>query len=137
MKAIPLSVLQKLNPRAASLVGFQHGVRKQVHDIILANQEGKKAEGTIFQAVLDSDLPPKEKTAERLVDEGQIVVAAGAETTAKSLSIITFYLFQDKDKLRKLRGELRTVMPTPNSQASLTALEALPYLVRIDCSQSS
>jgi len=70
MKATPLSLLQKLNPQAASLVGWQHIVRRQIDSIILANREGKKAEGTIFQALLDSDLPQEEKSADRLQDEG-------------------------------------------------------------------
>jgi cytochrome P450 len=129
MQAIPFSLLQKINPQAASLVEWQREVRKQVDDILLASREGKKAEGTIFQALLDSDLPQQEKTADHLQDEGQTVIAAGSETTAKALSIITFHLLQDKNKLQRLRKELRSVMPTPNSQASWTALEKLPYLV--------
>lgn len=131
MKATPLSFLQKINRQAGELVAWQRMVRRQVDGIILANREGKKAEGTIFQALLDSDLPLEEKSADRLQDEGQILVGAGSETTAKSLSLITFYLLQDKNKLQKLREELRTVMPTRNSLASLTTLEQLPYLVRI------
>jgi cytochrome P450 len=129
MKAIPLSLLQKINPPAGALVEWQRMVREQVDDIILASREGKKAEGTIFQALLDSDLPWQEKTADHLQDEGQVIIAAGSETTAKALSIITFHLLQDKSKLRRLRKELRSVMPTPNSQASWTTLEQLPYLV--------
>jgi cytochrome P450 len=129
MKAMPFSLLQKLNPQAGALVGWQRGVRQQVDDIILANQEGKKVKGTIFQALLDSDLSWQEKTADRLQDEGQIVIGAGSETTAKSLSIITFYLLQDKNKLQRLRKELRSMMPTPNSQVSWMTLERLPYLV--------
>lgn len=129
LKATPLPVLQKMNPQAAALVGWQRMVRRQVDSMISANREGKRADGTIFQALLDSDLPSKEKSADRLQDEGQTLVGAGSETTAKSLSIISFYLLQDKNKLQKLRRELRTVMPTPDSQPSLTSLEQLPYLV--------
>jgi cytochrome P450 len=129
MRAIPFSLLQKINPHASALVGWQRSVRQLVDNIILANREGKKVEGTIFQALLDSDLPWQEKTADHLQDEGQVVIAAGSETTAKALSFITFYLLQDKNKLRRLRKELCSAMPTPNSQASLTTLEQLPYLV--------
>jgi cytochrome P450 len=129
MKATPLSLLQKINPQAGALVGWQHMVRRLIDNIILTNREGKKAEGTIFQALLDSDLPQEEKSADRLQDEGQTLIGAGSETTAKALSIITFYLLQDKNKLQRLREELRSAMPTPNSQASWTTLEQLPYLV--------
>ena len=132
MKKVPLSVLQKMNPPAGSLLVWQNMIHVQVDSIISANESGgKKAEGTIFQALLDSDLPSEEKTADRLQDEGQILIGAGSETTAKSLSIITFYLLDDKQKLEKLRTELKTVMPTPTSSVKLTALEQLPYLTAV------
>lgn len=131
MKAVPLSALRVMNPQAGLLVEWQHMVRRQIDEIIQANQAGKKAEGTIFQELLDSDLPEEEKSADRLQDEGQTLVGAGSETTAKSLSIITFYLLQDKKKLQKLRDELRTVMPTLSTKPSWAALEQLPYLVRL------
>jgi len=129
MKTLPFPVLQRLDPRAGAMIQWQREVRRQIDSIIRGNREGKRSEGTIFQALLDSDLPPQEKTANRLQDEGSTLVAAGSETTAKSLSVITFYLLQDKAKLEKLRQELRTVIPTPDSPVSLTALEKLPYLV--------
>ena len=131
MKFVPLSVLQVMNPQAGQLIRWQHMVRRQIKGIMEANRKGIKAEGTIFQALLDSDLPKEEKSAARLQDEGQTLVGAGSETTAKSLSIITFYLLQDKKKLQRLREELRNAMPIPNSQPSLTALEQLPYLARL------
>jgi cytochrome P450 len=130
LKRVPLPLLQILNPPAGSLVAWQRMVRAQVDDIIAGNKAGEKASGTIFQALLDSDLPPEEKSADRLQDEGQTLVGAGSETTAKSLAVITFYLLEDRQKLQKLRAELHTVMPTPTGPVSLTALEQLPYLVR-------
>lgn len=130
MKLVPLTMLRVLNPQAALLVGWQHLMRSQVESIIQASQEGKKAENTIFQELLDSDLPEEEKTADRLQDEAQTVVGGGSETTAKALSNITFYLLQDKKKLDRLREELRSVKPSSNGQFLLQELEQLPYLVR-------
>lgn len=130
MKAVPLSVLQVMNPQAAQLMEWQHMVRRQVNEIMQANREGSKHEGTIFQALLDSDLPEEEKSGDRLQDEGQTLVGAGSETTAKSLSLITFYIMQDEKMLQRLRDELRTVMPSSTARPSLKVLEQLPYLVR-------
>lgn len=132
LKMAPLSLVQVLNPPAGHLMAWQKMVRAQVDDIIAKNKEGKKTKGTVFQALLDSDLPPEEKSADRLQDEGQTIVGAGSETTAKSLAVITFYLCEDKKKLERLREELRTVMPTPTSSVSLTTLEQLPYMVSVD-----
>ncbi|KAL6240925.1 hypothetical protein RBB50_012184 [Rhinocladiella similis] len=131
LKMAPLSLVQVLNPPAGHLMAWQKMVRAQVDDIIAKNKEGKKTKGTVFQALLDSDLPPEEKSADRLQDEGQTIVGAGSETTAKSLAVITFYLCEDKKKLERLREELRTVMPTPTSSVSLTTLEQLPYMTAV------
>ena len=130
LKAIPLQLLDGMVPKAAALMHWQRMVRKQVDTIIKNNQHGVKAAGTIFQAILDSDLPPQEKAAERLQDEGQTLVGAGSETTAKALSLITFYLLRDKKLLQLLREELSTAPMEPGSgDPLLPHLEKLPYLV--------
>ncbi|KAL1970158.1 hypothetical protein VTN77DRAFT_6563 [Rasamsonia byssochlamydoides] len=131
LKATPLSILKRLNPKAAALVSWQCMIRRQVETTLENNRQGKKAIGTIFQAVLDSDLPDEEKTADRLQDEGQTLVGAGSETTAKTLSIITFYLLQDKKKLQKLRDELSGVPLKPEGGSLLSRLEPLPYLTAV------
>ncbi|KAJ4504170.1 hypothetical protein HRR75_007793 [Exophiala dermatitidis] len=103
-------------------------VRARVTDIIADNKVGKKSDGTIFQTLLDSDLPPHEKTVDRLQDEGQVLIGAGSETTAKALSIITFFLLEDKRKLERLRAELKAIPSKGDGRFSLTDLEQLPYL---------
>ncbi|KAK5954220.1 hypothetical protein OHC33_004793 [Knufia fluminis] len=128
LKATPLSFLNVANPKAAKLVAWQHFIRKQVNEIVVKNASGKKADGTIFQAVLDSDLPPSEKTIDRLQDEGQTLVGAGSETTAKSLAMITFFLASAPKKLQKLREEIKTIGPEPDGSFVLAKLEQLPYL---------
>jgi hypothetical protein len=40
---------------------------------------------TIFHTVLQSDLPPQEKTRDRLGDEAQLVIGAGVTTTVSDL----------------------------------------------------
>lgn len=131
LKAIPLQLLDVMVPKAAALMHWQHMVRKQVDMTIKNNQHGIKAAGTIFQAILDSDLPPEEKAADRLQDEGQTLVGAGSETTAKALSLITFYLLRDKKLLQRLREELSTAPMEPGPGDLLPHLEKLPYLVCI------
>lgn len=129
LKAIPLSVLDVMVPKAAALMHWQRMIRKQVETTIENDRDGVKAKGTIFQAMLDSDLPPEEKAADRLQDEGQTLVGAGSETTAKALSLITFYLLQNKPLLQRLREELATVPAEPGRDSLLPQLEKLPYLV--------
>ena len=129
LKATPLWLIEYGDAKAAKLVAWQHMIRKQVDEILAKNQAGKRAEGTIFQAVLDSDLPPDEKSADRLQDEAQTVVGAGSETTAKTLAFLLFFLTSDPTKRKRLRDEIMTVGPEPDGSFSLAKLEQLPYLV--------
>lgn len=130
MKSVPLKVMSQLAPEATLLLRWQKMVRQQVDTIIGNNDSGSKAYGTIFQALLDSDLPPEEKSADRLQDEAQTLVGAGSETTAKTLTIVTFYLQQNKPMLEKLRQELSTLdLKSSNSaQEVLSEVERLPYM---------
>jgi cytochrome P450 len=77
----------------------------------------------IFHDILRSDLAPSEKKLDRLCQEGQTFIAAGTETTAWCLTVITFYLLKDPKKLQRLRDELLKANIT-----STTDLEKLPYL---------
>ena len=106
MKAIPLATMKRLNPDAASLMEWQKSMDKDVDTLLTNNAKGKKAEGTIFQAMLDSDLPPQEKEAQRLTDEAQTIVGAGTETTAQVLNVITFFVYSDTRMLQSLRLSL-------------------------------
>lgn len=127
MQSIPYSVLQRINPNGAALMEWAELVKRKIAIMMKEHAQGNKASGTIFHTVLDSDLPPEEKSFARLLDEGQSVVGAGSETTANTLTIIMFYLLRDKSLLQKLRAELASA---PTQTPMLPSLEKLPYLVK-------
>lgn len=85
---------------------------------------------TIFEELRDSDLPPQEKTIERLMDEGFILVGAGGESTAQTLTVLTFHLLNNPEIVLELRAELDKVMPDPESSVPWQTLEQLPFMVR-------
>lgn len=80
---------------------------------------------TIFHELLNSDLPPEEKSDVRLADEAQLVVAAGLITTSWALTVASFHISNNPNINLKLREELRAA-----GAASLDwhKLEQLPYL---------
>jgi cytochrome P450 len=84
---------------------------------------------TIFHEMLSSKLlPDKEKTPERLAQEGQILVQGGTLTTSWAMSLAAFHLVNQPLALKKLRDELFEAMPDPNSIVPLSRLENIPYL---------
>lgn len=86
---------------------------------------------TVFHQILDSRLSDAEKSEERLVQEGQSLVAAGSQTTAHALEVATVHLLHQPLILARLRRELLAVMPTPDARPTLAQLEALPFLTAV------
>lgn len=80
---------------------------------------------------MSPSVPPQEKTLDRLEDESALLLGAGTETTARAIAVSMFHLMNNKEMGLKLREELKTVLKTPQSKASWTDLERLPYLVRM------
>ncbi|CAG8901779.1 unnamed protein product [Penicillium egyptiacum] len=130
-------VVQWISPETAKLT---KKLQYPIEIIQLATEERQKNGGdskkdgilpansrTIFQDIVNSDLPPSEKTPERLNAEAGLALGAGTETTARNLAVMIYYLLHNKDVFDKLHAELSTVMPTADSPVALTELEALPY----------
>ncbi|KAG2421211.1 hypothetical protein HFD88_000827 [Aspergillus terreus] len=131
--AMPESVTAWLNPGMELFFDFQRRCRKLIHKIATDHLEkgshavDQKGRLTLFDDVLSSDLPEQEKSEARLAQEMQILVSAGAETTAKAMTYILFYLLDNPELLKKLKAELEPLGPDP----ALIQLEQLPYLTSV------
>jgi cytochrome P450 len=64
-----------------------------------------------------------------MIDESRVLLAAGTDTTARALSVITYHLLADPARLKKLKAELDTALPDPDTIPNCSQVEALPYLV--------
>jgi cytochrome P450 len=130
-RAAPPRVVSWLQPRMADLFIFKAKLRQQASATLKqrANNVDCKDQGSIFDALVSPDVPPEEKTLDRLEDESSLLLGAGTETTARAISLSMFHLINNKEMVTKLREELKTVLETPTSKASWTQLEKLPYLV--------
>ncbi|TVY35182.1 Cyrochrome P450 monooxygenase [Lachnellula subtilissima] len=82
----------------------------------------KTSHPTLFHELLEGDVPDSEKSMNQPVQEAQVVVSAGTETTAWCLSVITFHLLSNPTILERLRKELEEAIP------DLNKLVPLPYL---------
>ena len=85
----------------------------------------------MFHAILASDLPPAEKSLDRLEQEGRETITAGSETASRILSGMCFFLLTSPDALKRLRDELAPVMADAvDGIPELAKVERLPWLVR-------
>lgn len=129
MMNLPDAVAAAISNPVAFFLTIQQQIKKQVEATLAASPvEVKSSHATIFQALRDSHLPPHEKTDERLMDEGLILVGAGGETTAQTLAVLVFHLLKNPVALSKLTDELRTAIPDRRNHPPWQKLEQMPYL---------
>lgn len=83
---------------------------------------------TIFDELLNGELPPEERSVERLTDEAVTIVVAGSETVAWALTVGTYHILANVSILRKLKTELATAIPELSKSTPQVTLENLPYL---------
>ncbi|KAF5861296.1 hypothetical protein ETB97_000412 [Aspergillus alliaceus] len=132
MNAMPLGVLKMLNPPAHAL-GSQ---KRELFDLGIGalvragESSGSKAtsEATLIDMLAAPSTPEHMREPQRLMNEGFALVIGGTETTARSLSLAAYHLFCREDIRRKLREELKQVMPTVESRPTWNELEKLPYM---------
>jgi cytochrome P450 len=103
----------------------------QINSIKQAREKGSSnpTKGTIFNEVLDSNLPPSEKTTTRLSDEAAGIVGGGIETTKWSATVMCFHVINNPLILSRLRDELKKAFPAGFEVHQLWQLENLPYLM--------
>ncbi|KAK0390740.1 hypothetical protein NLU13_0243 [Sarocladium strictum] len=131
MKKLPRAMVSAMDASVGHLLNWQDIVKAQVKPIIDGTDDlSRKGDTsrTIFHTLRDSDLPPHEKTLQRLCDEGEIMTGAGSETTAQTLTRIMFYICQVPDTLDKMRHELARIMTIHGGIPDIAELQALPYL---------
>ncbi|KIV99166.1 uncharacterized protein PV09_09120 [Verruconis gallopava] len=129
MRWIPQERMLKMNPGMADWIGMENICKKSVQDARARLNDEKISKGyyNVIDELLRSNLPEQEKTDERLLLEATVLVNAATETTAWALSLCTFYIYHNREIMRKMRSELLAVAPDRNVPP-LAKLEALPYL---------
>lgn len=104
------------------------GIMQSKKDTASTNRSelGPTGKSSVYDSVLDSKvLPPEEKGLRRLQEEGALLVLAGTDSPAKSLSVIFYHLLANPEIMKKVRTELENLS---NPNPAWTELEKLPYL---------
>lgn len=78
--------------------------------------------------MLHSDLSPREKSVERMMQEAQVIIGAAILTTSWAAAVASFHIIDKPDIFKKLRAELEEALPDPNAPLDWQYLEQLPYL---------
>ncbi|KAJ5689085.1 hypothetical protein N7462_003477 [Penicillium macrosclerotiorum] len=128
MNALPLEAVKVISPFAFALKDQKNKIRNVAIDALA----GKRLDSpSIIRTLVAPNGPAHLRDVECLTDEGFAMVIGGTETTTRSLSIGFFHILNNDNIRRKLREELQSVMPTPQSEPTWNELEKLPYLTNV------
>lgn len=81
--------------------------------------------------IVNSSLPPAEKSFDRIFEELATVTGAAFETSASTIRLILFHVFTNKRILEQLRTEITTAVAKCPEPIQLQTLEQLPYLTAV------
>ncbi|MCJ1268562.1 hypothetical protein MMC22_008450 [Lobaria immixta] len=102
-------------------------ITSQIEEIKMS-QDSKAGQDTVFYGLVHSNLPESEKTSSRLSQEAELIITAGQDTTAPTLSTIVYQLLANPDKLNKLKKELADAIPDSTTPPTCQQVDQLPYL---------
>ncbi|KAK3072010.1 hypothetical protein LTR53_007598 [Teratosphaeriaceae sp. CCFEE 6253] len=121
---------QALPPAFLEMLKFRAQIRRDVEAVLSDTANNAKGTGKcLFHELQDSSLPTHEKTADRLQDEATLLVMAGTESPAKTLTIASSYMLSQPPVVSNLRRELAGARGgTAVDEPTLSSLLSLPYL---------
>ncbi|KAL2868567.1 cytochrome P450 [Aspergillus lucknowensis] len=128
---VPRAIARVVAPSVALLYEVQDRMNSQVQSLADTKPSATSSRPlTVFDTLLAGDLPPAEKTVQRLKGEGQILIGAGTLTTGNALKTIIFHIQDNPRILHNLRAELDTALADtdPLNMPDPSQLERLPYL---------
>ncbi|KAG8531301.1 uncharacterized protein KY384_002929 [Bacidia gigantensis] len=133
MNTFPMWFVDRFLPDLAVSYRWHRQWAKQIQDIKSGERDTVKERGrpSVFETLLDSDLPPYDKSVSRLVEDAQTLVGAGSITTSLILALTTYYVITDEEILDKCMDELTQAIPDTDHALPLVELEKLPYLSAI------
>lgn len=141
LNSIPLWFTKRTSPDTHLFLSREQNLVKQATEII-ATYDGhiERKENTarpdLMHALLDSNLPPSEKTVEHLKASAQTTIAAGTLTTTHSLVIATYHILANPPIRKRLMEEILTFAKSDGEDLQqldfdLHTLDQMPYLTAI------
>ena len=95
----------------------------------LLSETDTHSQPNLYRAILSSDLPEDEKTADKMANHVFELLGAGSLSTAKIATTATFHLLENPEILSRLRHELIKGIPSVSVIPTVAELEKMSYLV--------
>ncbi|KAM5464683.1 hypothetical protein MauCBS54593_006774 [Microsporum audouinii] len=133
IKKLPSWILRRLNKNLPLIIEGRNDHKKMILSYLNCSgnaekqKDGSRAKSVIVSALTDPNVPEQEKTLDRLLDEGETIIFAGMDTSARGISAAMFYMHRNKELLQRLQRELES-LSKPANQWTTAELKGLPYM---------
>ncbi|KAL3488637.1 cytochrome P450 [Aspergillus germanicus] len=139
MDSIPLGIWEKLSQPVFALLSEKKLIYQMGVDALEAKATRKPVDadvvetpgGKLIRSLMADTVPAHLRTPDRLMHEGFAIIVGAVETQTRPLAVAAWHIYSRDDVRCRLREELKTVMPTPDSKPSWNQLEQLPYLANV------
>ncbi|KAL9019971.1 MAG: hypothetical protein Q9185_002761 [Variospora sp. 1 TL-2023] len=128
LRWFPLSIMRTILSIYDAPLRYHVQIPERLKRVITVGGTGEAEVRPLFAEVLKSDLPPQEKTPERLASESDAAALAGPQSTTIVLSNIVYHLVKQPHIAKRLQEEVMANVPDPAQLPSWPILEKLPYL---------
>jgi cytochrome P450 len=131
MQRLPQSWLMWLNPAVGSFFDLERKMARLSMNALEQKRSRPDVtqERTVFDALINPEVPLEEQSLDRLREESFLILGAGLDTNSRVLTAIVCYLITYPRILAKLRTELQPLWDSHGAEPSWTQLESVPYLV--------
>ncbi|KAI1411477.1 cytochrome P450 [Hypoxylon sp. FL1857] len=135
LKAMPIEWAMKgADEGTKSFLRYLQQSEKDAQDSLIAatsSSPDKEVQNTLVYEIVHSNLPPAEKTLDRIFEEVGTITGAGFETTGNVLRLILYHVYTNDGILQRLRKEIASVSTDSSEPIALKDLEQLPYLTAV------
>ncbi|KAK7697488.1 hypothetical protein SLS64_013500 [Diaporthe eres] len=131
---LPMWLIRLVSSDMALVIRVLWDMREQAKAAIREFEKAsdiKVDQANLMESILRSNLPSREKTRNRMAQEGFSVLVASGDTIARTLTTAVYHLLANPHVLGRLREELVTVLPGPNDEVELRQLESLSLLTAV------
>lgn len=85
----------------------------------------------VVQSMLTADLPPEQKSFDRVLAECRSIILAGTETSATTLTSITYHALSNPEISARLLNELKDAQNAKGAKLEYQDIRNLPYLTAV------
>ncbi|KAK5633633.1 hypothetical protein RRF57_009347 [Xylaria bambusicola] len=117
---VPESVLMWVYPQGRVFSVFSNKALSHIRMAMSRPPDKPESSISVFHHIVDSDMPPSERSEKRLAKEAQVLLGGGTASTARTIGFASYYILSQPKIRPKLEEELRDV-----------ELERLPFLQAI------